>query len=156
MTPSPQSRASLLVLGSVLLWSHVAAGASFAKADKKGSAKLTCPKGAFLDPRLDDWSKGPECWSCPKGYGRTAEPVTSDKACLREGGEVFDKADKVGKWTCNKKQDEFFDPRKGGECWSCPSKTPRRTLYAVTSDKACASKIGVLPEKLSKANFEHK
>ena len=40
---------------------------------------------------------------------------------------------------------EFFDPRKGGECWSCPKGT-NRTAYAVDSKKAC-SKPGYTKKK---------
>ena len=62
----------------------------------------------------------------------------------------------VGKSTCTYKKAsfkrsvkctgrEFFDPRKGGECWSCPKGT-NRTAYAVNSDRAC-SKPGYTKKK---------
>lgn len=44
----------------------------------------------------------------------------------------------------------FYDPRNGGEWWECPSNRPRRTLYAVTDSRACATK-NILGEKLSHA-----
>jgi hypothetical protein len=47
---------------------------------------------------------------------------------------------------------EFFDPRKGGECWSCPKGT-NRTAYAVDSDNAC-SKPGYTKKK--KGNKKNK
>jgi hypothetical protein len=31
---------------------------------------------------------------------------------------------------------QFWDPRRGGECWSCPADT-NRTVYAVNGNKAC-------------------
>ena len=34
----------------------------------------------------------------------------------------------------------FFDPRKGGEWWECPSDRPQRTLNKVTGPRACATK----------------
>ena len=46
----------------------------------------------------------------------------------------------------------FFDPRKGGEWWECPSNRPRRTLYSVTDKRACATKR-IFGEKLSKAKY---
>ncbi|MBT5646331.1 MAG: hypothetical protein HOJ41_00580, partial [Rhodospirillaceae bacterium] len=36
---------------------------------------------------------------------------------------------------------QFFDPRKGGECWSCPTKT-FRTTRAVTNPQACTTNFG--------------
>ena len=40
--------------------------------------KTTCGNGSFFDPR-----NGGECWSCPGGFGRSAEPVTHDRACQK-------------------------------------------------------------------------
>lgn len=57
--------------------------------------------------------------------------------------ELLGKAD-ITKLGCDK--GDFWDPRGGGECWSCEGK--RRTLYPVTSDKACATGPG---EHLSRA-----
>lgn len=34
----------------------------------------------------------------------------------------------------------FFDPRKGGECWSCP-KGYRRTIHSLVSAKACQKPV---------------
>ncbi|MGA0395078.1 MAG: RICIN domain-containing protein, partial [Rhodospirillales bacterium] len=35
------------------------------------------------------------------------------------------------------KSGQFHDPRKGGECWSCPKSHPYRSTKAVTSGGAC-------------------
>jgi hypothetical protein len=35
----------------------------------------------------------------------------------------------------------FFDPRKGGECWQCPSGT-KRTVFPVTANNACQRQGG--------------
>lgn len=42
-----------------------------------------------------------------------------------------------GRYTCGSKfKGSFWDPRKGGECWKCPSGF-RRTIFAVTAGNAC-------------------
>jgi hypothetical protein len=135
--------------------SQAAGGATFKPASKAKEGPKTCTAPAFLDLRLDDLSVGPRCYSCPDGYNRTANPVTSNEACSKAGGDKFDKADFKNHFSCDTDADEFYDPRKGGECWKCPKSKPRRTLYAVTSDKACATPE-IVGEKLGKASFEHK
>lgn len=130
------------------------AQATFKGADKKDKPK-DCPDGAFLDLRLDDWTVGAQCWSCPRGYTRTLDPVTSKTACFKESGTDYKEADFKHKWLCDGEKREFFDPRKGGECWKCPANRPRRTAYAVTSDKACAT-AHVFGEQLSKASYVRK
>lgn len=147
----PLVRAAVLAL---LLLPAVAARADFSKA-RQGEKPKDCPKGSFLDLRLDDLSVGSECWKCPSGFDRTAYAVTEDDACSQAGGESFKEADYKHSWGCDEDAGEFFDPRKGGECWSCPKSKPRRTAYKVTSDRACATKE-VFGEKLGPAKFEHK
>ncbi|MFO0581489.1 MAG: hypothetical protein U0229_04375 [Anaeromyxobacter sp.] len=148
MRPAP-----LAVLAATLLLA-APARADFSKA-KQGDKPKDCPKGSFLDLRLDDLSAGSECWKCPDGFARTAYGVTEDDACSKAGGETFKEADYKHSWGCDEDEGEFFDPRKGGECWSCPKSKPRRTAYKVTSDKACATKE-LIGEKLGPAKFEHK
>lgn len=130
------------------------AQATFKEADKKDKPK-DCPDGAFLDLRLDDWSVGAQCWSCPKGYTRTLDPVTATTACFKESGTDYKEADFKHKWLCDGEKREFFDPRKGGECWKCPANRPRRTAYAVTSDKACAT-THIIGESLTDATYVRK
>ena len=62
------------------------------------------------------------------------------------------KATYKGKVKTPKPKGAFFDPRKGGEWWKCPSNRPRRTAYAVTDKRACATK-NIIGEKLSNATF---
>ncbi|MDP6708966.1 MAG: hypothetical protein QF893_21695, partial [Alphaproteobacteria bacterium] len=107
--------------------------------------KVGCPRGSFFDPR-----KGGECWSCPSGYKRSLAPVTAKNACAKS---VFGKTARAkyrGKHGCGRGQ--FFDPRKGGECWSCPSGY-KRSLAPVTATNAC-----VRPGKkqLAKAQYHKK
>ena len=86
-----------------------------------------CPEGAFTDPR-----NGGECWSCPDGFARTGNAVTSGKACKKVLD--FKPAIKAAALTCEKGQ--VFDFVDGGTCWSCPAGTTR-TLKSVKTAKAC-------------------
>lgn len=131
-----------------------AADVVYAKATLKRTLPSCTEKGQFLDGRLDDPSVGFQCWSCPSGYNRTASAVTANDACVRQT-ESLVKATFKHHFSCDGSKREFFDPRKHGECWTCPKDRPRRTLYAVTSDKACATSE-IIGEKLAKAHFEHK
>lgn len=95
------------------------------------------------------------CYACPKGFKRSANPdINASDACIKNipAKTEKSKAEKLGKTTNPKPhKDAFKDPRNGGEWWKCPSSKPRRTLEKVTSKKACATKLGVIPEKLSSA-----
>lgn len=94
-----------------------------------------CKDGKFWD----GWDGG-ACWSCPSGFNRTANHINSDGACSRAIGEVHRKAtfrNKFGVAACG--SDSFFDPRNGGECWSCPA-NHNRTAAPVDADDACAER----------------
>ncbi len=45
--------------------------------------------------------------------------------------------DEGGMWTCDPAKREFYDPRKGGECWRCPKHTDRTAWWPVNGRKAC-------------------
>lgn len=99
-----------------------------------------CPNGQFYDP------KG-YCYSCDSGLNRTIFDVDSDKACeglqYSKASFVRDAELKI----CDK--GSFFDPRQGGECWSCPDGY-NRTLTAVTSNSACSKVVTSKAEKRDK------
>lgn len=99
--------------------------------DKRTKPK---PKGAFFDLR-----NGGEWWKCPDNRPRrTAYAVTHKYACATKNivGEKLSKAEFKGKVKNPKPAGTFYDPRKGGEFWSCPAGY-KRTLSAVTSKDAC-------------------
>jgi hypothetical protein len=104
------------------------------KATFVGKALNKKPKGAFLSIR-----KGGEYWKCPKGYKRSIFPVTGKKACAK-GLSKFKKAEFLGKAFQKKPKGAFFDPRKGGEYWSCP-KAYFRGVLKVTGKSACLPKL---------------
>ena len=85
----------------------------------------------------------------------TAADITKSCGGLNQKKCTTSKATYRGKVKTSKPKGAFFDPRKGGEWWKCPSNRPRRTAYAVTSSKACATK-NIIGEKLSKAEFKGK
>ena len=100
------------------------------QADYVGPFKLdtTCDRGFF------DMIHGGTCWTCPKGQGwiRTSKHIEKDDACWRPVGSEYTPTLTGG--GCP--SDTFFDPRNGGECWSCPGMY-NRGVVAVTDSKAC-------------------
>ncbi len=102
-----------------------------AKRHGRGSGLLgtDCGKGQFWDPNG-------YCWSCPGGYTRTAAPVTAKNACTKWRGPSFTKAALKKRLACP--DGSFFDPSRGGSCWSCPEGYVR-TLVPVTAGNACAA-----------------
>lgn len=106
------------------------------KATYRGKVKKSKPKGAFFDPR-----KGGEWWKCPSNRPRrTAYKVTDKRACATKRiiGEKLSRAKFMGKVKNPKPKGAFFDPRKGGEYWSCP-KGYIRNLNPVTHSAACTA-----------------
>jgi len=87
----------------------------------------SCPDGQFWD--IVDGN----CHSCAAGYDmQVLEHVHSDRKCGRGIPEAFARATNHGK-PCN---GNIWDPRNGGECWSCPDGYVR-TVAPVTSGYAC-------------------
>jgi hypothetical protein len=90
-----------------------------------------CPSGQFWDV-----ADG-KCHSCPSGYAmQVVEHVHRGKKCAKGIPESFSKATKIGP-PCG--AGNLWDPRNGGECWSCPNGFVR-TVAPVTSDLACEYK----------------
>ncbi len=102
-----------------------------AKRHGRGTGLLgtDCPKGQFWDPNGS-------CWSCPRGYARTAAAVTAKNACTKWRGPSFARATLEKRLACP--DGSFFDPSRGGSCWSCP-KGYVRTLAGVSESNACAA-----------------
>lgn len=96
----------------------------------KGILKTDCKKGQFWDV-----GKG-KCYSCPKGYKRSASSVTGSKACFKRTGAKLYKAKYVSKALCPR--GSFFDLVDKGSCWSCP-KGYKRHITSVKSKDACIS-----------------
>ena len=155
MRPSNRSAISTIFLVSLCTWVFGAQSANaadrlvtFKEAPAKWTGKTTCP-GKFPATRglgksfLHVWNK--TCWSCPKGYKRTANPdVAGKSACRKPRVSHTARAKKHRKNArvaqgCPKGQ--FWDVKGGngllGACYSCP-KSYRQTIHSVASAKACA------------------
>lgn len=90
-----------------------------------------CPSGQFWD--IADG----KCHSCPAGYNmQVLEPVHSGKKCAKGIPGSYARAAKHGP-PCG--EGRLWDPRNGGECWSCPNDFVR-TIAPVTSEWACEYK----------------
>jgi hypothetical protein len=106
------------------------------------SCKTVYPAKSSWQKAFFDLIDGGTCWSCPNGTVRSLASVKAKNACVG-----FTKATLRGKYGCKRKYSgSFFDPRKGGECWKCPSGY-KRTLTAVTHAKACAKDLVFGPWK---------
>ena len=110
----------------------------------------SCPHGSFFDPNGS-------CWACPDGYQRTADPVTGATACskadasvpLKRMGATFQGG------ICPK--GSFFDPIRGGECYSCPDGY-RRSAAHIDAPNACYVPAGeslVKAQRLRKTPWPH-
>lgn len=91
-----------------------------------------CPQGTFFDP-IDTGS----CWSCPSGYNRHITHVKAQDACIKAPSTEVHRAKMMYPAGCKAYgKDSFYDPRNGGECWSCPSGY-WRSVYPVNEGWAC-------------------
>lgn len=120
----------------------VAAKALWSKATYRGNRRVEKPREAFFDPR-----KGGEWWRCPEDRPRrTAYAVTHKYACATRSlwpDEKLARAKFVSKAVRGAPKGAFFDPRKGGEYWSCPKGYSRTVAYPVNhKSRACKKAIG--------------
>jgi hypothetical protein len=89
-----------------------------------------CPAGSFLD------AGSGSCWSCPDGYNRTADPIGGSTACSKADASVSLKRMAGAKAGDFCPSGSFFDPIRGGECYSCPSGYKRSAAH-IDADNAC-------------------
>lgn len=95
-----------------------------------GDAVGACPPGSFADVGAGG------CYSCPPGFIRSAEHVDGERACAKADSSVkggFQGARFIGS-ACPK--GSFFDPIRGGECWTCPAGLQRSLAHVEAAD-AC-------------------
>lgn len=124
---------------------HTPASSVFSKAKYHGKKKVSKPSpkyggNVFFDPR-----KGGEWWECHRDYPRrTAHPVTHKAACATKSlwpDEKLARAKFRSKTTRSKPSGAFYDPRGGGEYWSCPQGYNRTIPWGVNTGKACEKVI---------------
>ena len=103
----------------------------FKKATYIKKAIKSCPKGTFAGAGA--------CYTCPTGFNRNiSRKVTHEKACRKAISAKTAAASRIGSANCP--SGSKFDPRNGGECWSCPSGFGR-TAAKVDKWNACG-KVG--------------
>lgn len=105
-----------------------------------------CPSGSFLD------AGSGACWACPTGYNRTADPITGTTACSKADASVPLKRMSASFVSKLCPTDSFFDPIRGGECYSCPPGY-RRSAAHIDAANACYIPAG---EQLSRATRHKK
>jgi hypothetical protein len=94
------------------------------------NASIDCPSGSFPDLGVSS------CWKCPEGYTRSIHAVDKDKACQKPDSTVvggFLAATFQGR-LCEK--GSFYDPIRGGECYSCPAGYSRTATH-IDAPNAC-------------------
>jgi len=115
----------------------------------EGKPGTSCPSGQFYDLEA--------CWSCPSGYARSGDHVTTDTACHKiTDKDVFSDAKpaKLLEGVSQCPAGSFFDPYNGGTCWRCPSGYNRTLFDPVHSDKACERVTGFLQFSWRNAEFK--
>jgi hypothetical protein len=111
------------------------ASQDFRRAVERGKGKgwfgTDCPSGQFWD--IVDGN----CHSCPDGYAmQVLEHVHGDRKCAKGIPAAFSRAQSFGP-PCG--AGKLWDPRNGGECWSCPDDFAR-TVAPVDTQYACEYK----------------
>lgn len=98
-----------------------------------GPSPRACPEGSTQA----EFSASGRCFDCPEGMLlNTFFPANSDRACVEKDPNVkheFMKATWIGR-LCP--EGSFYDPVRGGECWSCPEGF-KRSAASVASKNAC-------------------
>lgn len=89
-----------------------------------------CPPGTFVDIGAGG------CYTCPDGFNRTGDAVTSATACSKLDSTVTLKQmpAKFASSLCP--AGSFFDLIHGGQCWSCPAGYVRSAAH-VEAPNAC-------------------
>ena len=99
-------------------------------AELVGNADITCPTGSFPDLGRS------ACFSCPEGFTRSIHAVDNYKACQKPDSSVqggFMAATFKGR-LCG--DSSFYDPIRGGECYSCPGGYNRSAAH-IDAPNAC-------------------
>ena len=124
----------------------------YKKADRHGKptgriVKTKCPSGQFLDV-----GKG-RCYSCERGYNRTARKVTSKKSCSKRIGKKYKSAGKPdGRHGC---PDGSWRHGTTNKCYVCPKGSVRNAKIRLdkTPDKFDACTVTSLADAGTKARI---
>jgi Tectonin domain len=102
----------------------------FAQAQLESNADVICPTGTFPDLGRS------ACFKCPDGFTRSIHPVDNYKACQKPDSTVKGGLLAATYQAPLCETGTFFDPIRGGECYSCPSGY-RRSAAHITESNAC-------------------
>jgi len=94
-----------------------------------------CPAGQWVS--LHDGA----CYTCPAGYSHDIARTGNDGSVCFRRQQSFSRATRSGGLLCDR---GFFDPVRGGTCWSCPANAGIRTVARVDSDRACTNELGAI------------
>ena len=95
-----------------------------------GNADINCPTGSFPDLGRS------ACFSCPEGFTRSIHPVDNYKACQKPDSSItggYKKATFRGPLCA---AGTFYDPIRGGQCYSCPGGYNRSAAH-IEAANAC-------------------
>ncbi len=129
--PSGYTRSAAAVTAGNACYIPAGEKLSGATRHNKTAFAWDCKGGTFWDGY-----EGGYCWSCPSGYNRTANHIKGGNACSAGVPEQRSVATYKAKWGCP--SGTFFDPRNGGECWTC-SAGYNRNLNPVANADACTA-----------------
>lgn len=91
-----------------------------------------CPSGQWVS--LHDQA----CYTCPADYQHDSARSGNDAQVCYRRQERFSRAARSGGLLCDR---GFFDPVRGGSCWTCPADAGIRTVARVDGERACTDKI---------------
>lgn len=103
-----------------------------------GKPLSSCRAGSFADIGANTYG----CWSCPSGFNRDIAAVDTEQACSKpvvSAKPIFTDYKAASRLASVRlcPHGSFFDPRNGGECWTCPANFGRN-MKAVTDDGSCS------------------
>ena len=161
--PGPASKNGVSTCGGIKPNGDLETSCAAAPAIFESAAVGTCPAGSFFD--LGKWA----CYSCPSGYERAVfDGITDPKACfqntfkstlsglagaIQRPPPVYSTATLKGT-ACP--AGSFFDPIRGGECFTCPAGYTRSVAHVgnadacviLASEKLVAATVGNRPRGL--------
>jgi hypothetical protein len=94
------------------------------------NADITCPSGSFPDLGRS------ACYSCPDGFTRSSHAVDNYKACQKPDASVIGGYQAASFQAPLCASGSFYDPIRGGECYSCPAGYNRSAAH-IDASNAC-------------------
>ncbi|MDP9199388.1 MAG: hypothetical protein M3O07_09275 [Pseudomonadota bacterium] len=99
-------------------------------AELVGNSDVTCPSGSFPDLGRS------ACYSCPEGFTRSIHAVDDYKACQKPDSSISGGFQAATFQAPLCAAGSFYDPIRGGECYSCPAGYNRSAAH-IDATNAC-------------------